>query len=162
MEYITISKFAEKAGVTPQAIYKRLTTDLAPYLKVENGVKLLNEDGLELYTEKQLVKQSVQEKLLQEEVERLKAELESKQLLINELYRQKDELNEKMLDILDKQTSQFQQLLAFQQNGFQQLVSALQPPKEVETNKPTVEMVEQPVDNPSLLRRLFPRRNKAK
>lgn len=138
MEFITIAEFAERAGVTPQAVYKRLKTDLEPFVKVENGVKLINQEALELYRDKQQVKQSAQEAFLQAEVERLAAELEIKQQTINELNNKFVEQNAKLLEMLERQTNQFQLLLAHQQTSSQQLINALNPPKEVEE-------VEQPV-----------------
>ena len=155
MEFLTVSKFAEKAGVTPQAIYKRLSTDLAPYYKEENGVKLICDEGLELYTGRQQTLQTMKEKFLEEQIDRLKEELESKQQVINALYQEKSELNAKLLDILDRQTSQFQQLLAFQQLSYKELSSGSQPLNEVGAVGGELPKDEQPVDKPSLWRRLF-------
>lgn len=46
-EYITIAEFAEKAGVSKQAIYQRLNKGLKEYFKVIDGVKMLNISALE-------------------------------------------------------------------------------------------------------------------
>lgn len=150
MEYITIAEFAELAGVTPQAVYKRLKTDLEPYVKVENGVKLLNQEALSLFKDKQPVKQPAQEAFLLAEVERLNAELEVKQQTINELNNKFAEQNDKLLKMMEQQTNQFQQLLAFQQHTNQQLLNALNPPKPVEEVVEQVDEVEQPVKKPGL------------
>lgn len=45
-EYLTIKAFADLAGVSSQAIYQRLDKDLKKYLKVINGKKMLNSEGL--------------------------------------------------------------------------------------------------------------------
>lgn len=48
-EYITIKEFATRAGVSPQAIYQRLDKDLKKYLKVIEGKKMLNSEGLTVF-----------------------------------------------------------------------------------------------------------------
>lgn len=48
-EYLTVKEFALAAGVTVQAIYPRLERDLKPYFKIENGQKLIDKAGLELF-----------------------------------------------------------------------------------------------------------------
>ena len=45
-EYISISEFARRAGVSPQAIYKRLSTDLSTELKVVDNQKMLKISAL--------------------------------------------------------------------------------------------------------------------
>ena len=41
-EWLSIKDFAKIANVSKQSVYKRLSTSLNPYLKVENGIKYLN------------------------------------------------------------------------------------------------------------------------
>lgn len=53
-EYISIKEFAERAGVSTQAIYQRLAKDLQPYLQVEKGKKRLNIEALRLFNDKEL------------------------------------------------------------------------------------------------------------
>lgn len=48
-EYISVSEFARRAGVSRQAIQQRLNTSLRGYVKIEQGKKLLNIKGLELF-----------------------------------------------------------------------------------------------------------------
>lgn len=48
-EYISIKEFAERAGVSTQAIYQRIAKDLKPYLQVVNGKKALNIEALRLF-----------------------------------------------------------------------------------------------------------------
>lgn len=158
MDYISVTEFAEKAGVTPQAIYKRIKTDLEPFTIEENGVKRINAEALSLFTDKQQVKKSVNEDFLQAEVARLTAEVEVKQQTIDRLNEQLIELNAKILDIMDRQTNQYQLLLAHQQTGFQQLINALNPPKEIKQNDSTLETGDKPVKKPSLIKRIFSKR----
>jgi|LGVE01.1.fsa_nt_gb predicted DNA-binding protein YlxM (UPF0122 family) len=44
--YATVKEFAEQAGVTTQAIYKRMKTDLQPYVTTINAIKMINNDAL--------------------------------------------------------------------------------------------------------------------
>ena len=48
-EYLSIAEFAKRAGVTRQAVYKRLTGDLQEFTKVDNGTKLVNSKALRLF-----------------------------------------------------------------------------------------------------------------
>lgn len=48
-EYISISEFGRRAGVSRQAIQQRLDTSLREYVKVEQGKKTINIKGLELF-----------------------------------------------------------------------------------------------------------------
>lgn len=49
MERMTITDFAAAAGVSRQAIYKRLDKDLAPYCQTVDGKKLLDAAALSLF-----------------------------------------------------------------------------------------------------------------
>lgn len=118
MEYITITEFAEKAGVTPQAVYKRIKTDLEPFVKVENGVKLIEEEALNLFKVAQQTKEKQRAKELEERI----AELEKlNETLKNENFGLMERLaanSEELLKILAEQTElqrNFQILLAQQQ-----------------------------------------------
>lgn len=46
-EYITVKEFAERAGVSAQAVYKALNKKLSPYLKEVDGKKMLNIQALQ-------------------------------------------------------------------------------------------------------------------
>ena len=155
MDYLTVTEFAEKVGVTPQAIYKRIKGDLAPYVKIENGVKLIQQSALELFTVKQQVSQPSNEDFLKSEVERLTAELQVKEQIINELNNKFSQQSEKLLEILDRQTTQFQLLLAYQQTSTQQLINALTPPEPVEPIEEHLPTIVEPVKKQGLLKRLF-------
>lgn len=155
MEYITISEFAELAGVTPQAIYKRIKTDLAPFVIVENGVKLINPEALSLYKDKQPAPNPSKEDFYKAEIARLTAELEDKQRIINELNNRFAQQSDKMLEIMDRQTTHFQLLLAHQQTSSQQLLTLLTPPKDTSTDEPTPQPVNEPVTKRGFFSRLF-------
>lgn len=44
-QWLTVKEFAAEAGVTVQAVYSRLETNLKGYLKEENGRKYINSDA---------------------------------------------------------------------------------------------------------------------
>ena len=48
-KYISIADFAERAGVTSQAIYKRQSKDLKPFLKLVGNKKVISEAALQLF-----------------------------------------------------------------------------------------------------------------
>lgn len=89
-EYISIAEFAERAGVSKQAIYSRLNKSLKPYLKKLNGKKYLNIKGLEVFVSTFSIKveQDFQSKIQGVESETLsilKEEIEVKNKQIEEL-----------------------------------------------------------------------------
>lgn len=50
-QYYGVAQFADLAGVTKQAVYKRLDKDLAEYCKVIAGKKYIAAEALKLYTD---------------------------------------------------------------------------------------------------------------
>ena len=151
MKLLSIADFAERAGVTPQAIYKRIKTDLAPFLVEENGVKQLKEEGLELYKDKQPVSNPSKDPNLEEEVERLREALAVEKQANKELNAKFIELNEKLFDIIEKQltlSNQYQLLVKQAQDNSQHFINLLNPPKEETTVEQTTPTVEQPVEQP--------------
>lgn len=46
---MTVKEFAKAAGVSTQAVYNRLQSDLQPFANVENGKKTIDSAALELY-----------------------------------------------------------------------------------------------------------------
>lgn len=46
---LTIQEFARQAGITPQAVYKRLKTDLKEFATVDNGRKCVDSAALQLF-----------------------------------------------------------------------------------------------------------------
>lgn len=84
-EYISISEFAKRAGVSRQFIYKELSTKLSTYCKEIDGQKMLNTKALELFDvnktdTKTDNKETLQDliKILREQQEVLKQELDIK------------------------------------------------------------------------------------
>lgn len=49
-EYITISEFAKRAGVTRQSVYKRLDKELQPFVKEVDSRKTIDISALEVYS----------------------------------------------------------------------------------------------------------------
>jgi predicted transcriptional regulator len=154
MDLLTIADFAEKAGVTPQAIYKRLKTDLAPYLIEENGVKLLNTDALNLFRVNQQSKEKQAIKDLETQLAELQAEnakLKQDNLSLTEKLAAN---SEKLLEILDRQTQQqenYQVLVAQVQSSLIQLLPTGEPPTQ------QLNEVENNFNKPSLFKRIFKR-----
>ena len=48
-QYLSIAEFAKQAGVTRQAVYKRLSTELTDYVKEVDGRKVINIKALSLF-----------------------------------------------------------------------------------------------------------------
>ena len=87
-EFLSISEFAKRAGVSHQAIYKRLDGDLQPWLQVANGKKTLNIKALELFEQDKSATDSTEVatiKLLQKTVDMLQKELDIKNEQIKDL-----------------------------------------------------------------------------
>ena len=142
MDLFTIAEFAEKVGVTPQAIYKRLATDLAPFLLVENNTKKLKAEALELFKTSIASKQTNRE---QELLERI-AELES---LVASLTQDKIDLLSKSAEDKEKLWQFAERLAKIQENSQillaqnNQFVSSLTQPNSTQIEASTeVEKVE--------------------
>lgn len=155
MEYLTISKFAERAGVTPQAIYKRVKADLAPFTKEENGIKLVSEEALELFKYTQQVKFEMREQELLEKISELENLVQSLTQDKLDLLSKIAETNTNLLEILNKQTQQqenFQILLAQNNLVYSNLTKLLTTKTEVEDSS---YQVEDKPKKPSLIVKLF-------
>ena len=48
-EYVTIKRFSELCGCTTQNVYKKLKTDLQPYINSSGGVKTISTEALKLF-----------------------------------------------------------------------------------------------------------------
>lgn len=109
-DYISISEFAERAGVSKAYIYKAIKDRLQPYLKEVDSQKRLNIKGLELFdstkvstistndsTDKDTLKELIE--ILQEQQKTLKAELDIK----NEQIRALNTQNTQQLQLIDQQ-----------------------------------------------------------
>lgn len=120
-EYISVSEFARRAGVSRQAIQQRLDTSLRNFVKLAQGKKLLNIKGLELFDGVNLAQGFVKEnvKLAQGSNEQndtleqgildlLRAELEAK----NQQLREKDQRIAELTDRLAEMGMRAQELHA--------------------------------------------------
>lgn len=142
MAYITIKDFAQRAGVSTQAVYQRLDKDLQSYFKLVDKRKMIEESALELFAPPQVVKQIDKEidndlsSTLQETIKLLSSQLSEKDEQIREKDRQiqrKDEQIEKLNERLAE---------AFELNKNNQvLIARGQEPKRLEAQ--TVEVVNQ-------------------
>ncbi len=90
-EYISVSEFASRAGVTCQAVYLRLNKDLKPFMKLDGKRKTVNVDGLKLYQ-----KSNTEQEAEQPIVELLKSQLEAKDRQLEEKDKQIAELLERL------------------------------------------------------------------
>lgn len=108
-EYISISEFAKRAGVSHQAIYKRLDKDLQPWLQVADGKKSLNTKALEFFGSEKFATDSTEVatiKMLQKTVELLENELSIKNEQIKSRDSQIEALSERLKEshvLIDQQ-----------------------------------------------------------
>lgn len=124
MEYLTIAEFAEKAGVSKQAIYQRIKKgSLSEYLSNENGTAKISESALSLFNQAKTTEQVYEphcdtpetherrtdentEYLPTEEINSLQTALNALQAVID---RQAEEIKQKneMLNERDAQISEY-------------------------------------------------------
>ena len=123
-DYISIAEFAKKAGVSTQAIYKRLATDLKGELVTVDNRKMLKKSALEKFGFKEVTNQVEKvdnqvEKpnetvimlqktisLLETQAETLQKQLEVKDRQIADMSKQIEELNERLKEshvLIDQQ-----------------------------------------------------------
>ena len=98
IEYLTVADFAKRAGVTKQAVYKRLNNQLNKYVIEQNGRKLIKSTALnDLYSDTSQEKsQPVEQPLNNQLIELFKAEKEEKQKIIDMLLQEKSALQMKL------------------------------------------------------------------
>ena len=48
-EYISVTEFARRAGVSRQSVYKHMSTDCKPYVNVVDGKKRINVEALRIF-----------------------------------------------------------------------------------------------------------------
>ena len=127
-EYISIPEFAKRVGVTPQAIYKKLSTELSTELVMVDNRKMLKKSALERYGLNQVdnqvepvvkpVDNQVEPSnetvvmlqktisLLETQAETLQKQLEVKDRQIADMSKQIEELNERLKEshvLIDQQ-----------------------------------------------------------
>lgn len=112
-EYVSISEFAKRAGVSRQAVYSRLDKDLSRYCQVDNGKKTLNIKALALF-EKEKMSTNLSTKcqpvdnaidtinLLQKTVNILEEELKIKNSQISDLQKENQNLSRQLLELSGK------------------------------------------------------------
>lgn len=155
-DYISIPEFAKRVGVTPQAIYKKLSTELSTELVIVDNRKMLKISALERYGLNQVDNQveSVVKpvdnqvepsnetvvmlqktiSLLETQAETLQKQLEVKDHQIEDMNRQIGELNERLKEshiLIDQQ----QKLQAVSESRLELLEDKVSDPEpeEVET-----------------------------
>lgn len=115
-ELLTVQEFAEKAGVSVQAVYKRLNNSLNPYIQLVEGRKMLKSSALsEVYgvEVEQPIQPFIQPRLneetgssevdfLREQVAQLQAELSTERQHSRELAGRVAELAEKVVVLTDQ------------------------------------------------------------
>lgn len=81
-EWLTVKQFADRAGVSTQAVYKQIANRLQPSCKEENGRRFIHSDALRFFTGAEGLQPNGQEvdnglqPLPTEEAEKLRQELE--------------------------------------------------------------------------------------
>ena len=168
--YLSVAEFAEAAGVSKQAVYKRLNKDLLSFCKEVNGTRKISAGAIELFKGNIQVDQQTTEttdtrnpSFLMEQIKEKDNLIHQQRTEIEELTKQIKELQQHILTqaerttaVLEKQSQlqeNFQILLGQQQRQMieQQSQSVVQP----------CQPVEQPVEQPTekkrktLFQRLF-------
>lgn len=108
-QYLSVKDFAQAAGVSVQAVYKRLSKDLKPFVNEVEGRKVIDKRALkEVYGKDQ---EDQEEKVdndlinvLLNQINLLTNELNQKNSEINELHRLLE--NEQKLRLVDKSVSE--------------------------------------------------------
>lgn len=104
-EYISIAEFAKRAGVSKQAIYKRLSTDLSTELKEVENQKMLKVSALSRFGVNQV----------EQPFNQVDQPVDSLSKGIIDLLREELEAKNKQLEAKDKQIEQMQRLIDQQQ-----------------------------------------------
>lgn len=112
-QYLSVKEFAQAAGVSVQAVYKRLSNGLEPFVKEVEGRKVIDKRALkEVYGKDQ---EDQEEKVdndlinvLLNQINLLTNELNQKNSEINELHRLLE--NEQKLRLVDKSVSEPEEL----------------------------------------------------
>lgn len=141
-DYIPIKEFANKVGVSTQAIYQRLEKDLQSYLKVEDGKKTLNIKALELFNTRPVANDNLQGidnelyktlqdtlNMLQEQIRIKDEQLKNKDYLIEQQrsdYNKQLQAKDLQIERLNKSNENNQILIA----QTQERVKQLEAPKE--------------------------------
>lgn len=137
-DYLTVVEFAAAAGITKQAVYKRIKQDLAPYVKEQDGKKTISKEALKLFakeepTEAAQIGQTEAPSLLLDKIdnqaETIKAQQQEIEYLRDMLKRaneQNDTLTAHLIESQNKQTELQYKQLELQKN-YQLLLGAQNP-----------------------------------
>lgn len=137
-EYISIAEFAERAGVSKQAVYKRLDIDCKPWLRVESGKKFINTKALKLFNNQPKDKVETVKEMFEE----------TKQGYIELLKHLVDEKNEQ-IKILSKTIENDQELIKREQ----EIVSQQQKLHAIAEQRLQIEARTEPPKSENLLNR---------
>lgn len=85
-DYLTVVEFAAAAGITKQAVYKRIKQDLAPYVKEQDGKKTISKEALKLFAK-------------EEPAEAAKGPTEAPSLLLDRIEEQADTIKAQQQEI---------------------------------------------------------------
>lgn len=104
-KYFTISKFAEMANVSRQAVYRRIEKDLKNYIINENGVMKISKDALMFFdnSNSSLVRANTSEimTLYNEQMAKNEELIETNVALLSNLVRSQNEKIEKIDNLLN-------------------------------------------------------------
>jgi len=115
-EYISIADFAERAGVSKQAVYKRVEKDLNQYFKLLDGKKFLHTNALTLFNSNdstEAVEQPESSDLKDDMIQQLKLEnerLNNQNSQSNDLIKKLQEENSKLTNQLITLSNDFSEL----------------------------------------------------
>lgn len=114
--YITIPEFANKAGISKRTAYRRIANDLNPYIKIEDGKKMISEAALELFDTKKV-----------EEPEQVVSDTShSLSIKVTDMA-----VTEKILDNFARQIAIMEQQLKEKDDQIQQITAALLKEQEI-------------------------------
>ena len=117
-QYLSVKEFAQAAGVSVQAVYKRLLNGLEPFVKEVEGRKVIDKRALkEVYgkVDNDLIN------VLMDQINLLTNELNQKNSEINELHRLLE--NEQKLRLVDKSVSEPEEVESDQEENPEESVS---------------------------------------
>lgn len=105
VELFTVQEFAERAGVSVQAIYKRLNNSLNPYIQLVDGRKMLKSSALsDVYgiEVEQLVQPELNKEKSSSEVDFLRKQVEQLQTELSKERQHSRELAERIVVLADQ------------------------------------------------------------
>ena len=111
-DYISVKEFAQRTGVSKQAIYQQLNKRLKDYVRVFDGKKCIEESALELFLQNdENTKKQSSDKSIEREKDSIESEADKENSIENELI----EMLKKQLEEKDKQIADLNKALIQQQ-----------------------------------------------